>query len=151
MGGKRFGAGVLGGLLLGFMVIGSTGLPALGAFGPILGANASPSGLKDAGPVATTTASLTEASSSTNGSAAAIPSPPMAYTTTTTSASTSQNEASANFGAASAAKRVSNLDSIPSQTPLLNGLVLLPLLVAFLLGAILYRASKKSAPEVASK
>ena len=144
MHGKRFGVGLLGGLLLGLVVVASAGFTNLGSFATLSPA----SGSYEVGR-AVTTATTTSASSSTNASAGSVAVPPVASTSssTSTAATNSSQGSTLNFAQAGIGQKNSNLDNIPSQPLLVNGIVFLPVLVAFLLGAILYRTSKRGVPE----
>ncbi len=149
MEGKRFAVGLVAGLLVAVGVVTAAGslgtAPASVLFGPTSGSAA----VTTAG-VATTTA--TAAMSATSGSAAfpnATSSGSQTYTTSVTTSTkasvTSASTPGANGqNADNAAKPPtfsSQLVDISRQPPLSNALILVPVLVAFLLGAVLYRAS----------
>ncbi len=144
MHGKRFGVGLLGGLLLGLVVVASAGFTSF-AFATLFPA----SGPSYEVGRTVTTATMTATSSSTNASAGSVAAPPVVSTSssTSTAATNSSQGSTLNFAQAGIGQKNSNLDNIPSQPLLVNGIVFLPVLVAFLLGAILYRTSKRGVPE----
>ncbi len=162
MDGKRFGVGLAAGLLVALAIVGASGL----ANSPLTASFAKYS----AGPAVTTAASSTSFSVTSTSTAVAMTngvtttSSSVMYTATTNTVpegtlsnvsaattSTSTESKSVNsstpqghtFGTAAqnAATQPSNLANIPTQPVLSTGFVLVPVLVAFLLGALLYRAS----------
>ncbi|QQG48649.1 MAG: hypothetical protein HY247_07925 [archaeon] len=136
MEGKRFGAGLVGGLLLGALVVYSA------SFGPTAPAfSALNQQVADKGSQSYTTTSETSTTYS-NGTSGSVP--VSSGTTTTTTAS--QANPGGTFGPVSGAvpALASRVDNIPKQSPLTDALVLLPLLLAVTIGAVLYRASKSN-------
>jgi cytoskeletal protein RodZ len=172
MGGKRFSAGILGGLLLGLLIVGGSGF-ATGLSGSFTAAvpNAeSTSSASSSSTVLQLTTSATSGSSpanySANGSATStatsvntISSESSSTATQQTTNQTPQAQApwygffaasiSGGTNGGSSQSAPSRLSAIASQPAIVDGLVLLPLLVAIFLGAILYRASsgKKVSPD----
>ncbi len=148
MEGKRFAVGLAAGLLVALGVV--TGAGSLGAapasvlFGPTSGSAA-------VTPAGVATASATTAMSATSSSAAlpnATNSGSQTYTTSVNTNSTFSVTSSSpgtndqNTGTAAKSPTFSSqLVDISNQPPLSNALILVPVLVAFLLGVVLYRAS----------
>lgn len=158
MEGKRFAAGILGGLLLAVAVIASQGVaPGLyGTFSPLAG----PGNQADRGGatnMSTTTTMITYTTSATstygtsNQTQQTPSNPPSSTTTSTLSSSTSNPDQPAggivyyvnNLANQASASKLSNFGEQSATT---NVIVLVPVLVAFLLGAVIYRLSRK-APE----
>jgi flagellar basal body-associated protein FliL len=141
MRGKGFGVGIGAGLLLGLLIVGvSMGGAGSGAFFTN-GSAASKTQIST--PPTQSTATAAGQSNNSQGL------PPQSATTasTTTSATTSNmTSAPANLysvgGITFSNNGPSNLDSLPQQSPAANALILVPVLVAFALGAVLYRASR---------
>ncbi len=155
MEGRRFTVGLVAGLLVALGVVTAAGSfgtsPASVLFGPTSGGAAvtSPE-------MATTTATAsvtmgvtaTTVMSATSSSAAvpnATNSSSQTYVVSVTTGATSTSSPATNGQSADTTARTpsfsSQLVNISKQPPLSNALILLPLLVAFLLGAVLYRAS----------
>ena len=147
MDGKRFGAGILGGLLLGLVVVASAGFTTFGAFGSLSPAAVPSDNLERSSSQTIATSTMSATSSPTNASAGSAAVPPTYSSTSTTSTNSSQDYVGLNFAQAAIGQKNSNLDNIPNQPLLVNGIVFLPVLVAFVLGAILYRTSKKKASD----
>lgn len=151
MDGKRFGIGLVAGLLLGLAIVTASG--GLGSasvvFGPL-----SPS-QKGAAETATKTATTTVILSSTlSTSTGGLPAYSVNQTNSTqgsvsnlpSSVSTSTGQSDLNFGGSSAKSPSysSRIVSIAQQPLLSNAVIFVPVLVAFLLGAVLYRASRRN-------
>ena len=156
MEGKRFAVGLVAGLLVALGVVTAAGglgtAPASVLFGPTSGS----AGVTTAG-VATTSATAPQTMTvtattemSATSSSAAIPnatnSGSQTYTVsvTTSSVTSASSPGTNNQNASTTAKSPnfsSQLDDISKQPPLSNALIFVPVLVAFLLGAVLYRAS----------
>jgi hypothetical protein len=143
MEGKRFAAGMLGGLLLGLMVIASAGF----TFYSSSFARAGSANYPAAQGAGVTTTATVSTSTTHGGNASAGLFSAVSKSTTSTITSSNLNTTqvvvpfSAVQGATTGPRSPSRLDSILTQPPLTSGFILLPILVAFLLGAILYRTS----------
>ncbi|HMD78731.1 MAG TPA: hypothetical protein VKF39_01965 [Nitrososphaerales archaeon] len=168
MDGKRTGAGIIGGLLLGLAIIGASGFTTglYGSFGAVGENVATQSSVSTSvsTSVAVAISSSTMLSTST-GTGQYTAAPGQNYTTSvsssvSTSASssvstqkTSSQPSAPEFAAIfnGGAQSPSHLDNISGQPALVDGVVFLPLLVAVILGAILFRASagrsRKTEPE----
>jgi hypothetical protein len=147
MEGKRFGVGLTAGLLLGLAVIvASSGFGTgqlYGTFGP-----AAP---YRAGSVATSS-TVTEAATTTTQSSYPVAgltgnltvSQGSATITTTTQGSVAfGNSTGKSVNQANALSSLSsNVDNIPRQPLISNAVIFIPVFVAFVLGAALYRASR---------
>ena len=150
---RRFGIGLAGGLVLGLLIIiGTTGFaPGLyGTFGAIQAAQT-----QNVGVTSSSTGTYTTVSTSTGYQASANTQESSSLTTNSVSSSVSSatNSSMANlqpsttnniFGAltgGSTHQSASRLDSIAAQPLLVNGVIVLPILLAIALGALLYRAS----------
>lgn len=141
MEGKRFGAGLVAGLLLGLVIVtassgfayGLNGPPLSNPFGGVV------SSVKSAATTSTSTSSQTASPPSQNALNSSVNGAGRATTTTTTSSS----PAVADLSPASGVKFSSHVDNIAQQPILTNAFILLPVLFAFLLGAVIYRASAK--------
>lgn len=141
MEGKRFGAGLVAGLVLGLVIVttssgfmfGSTGSSLFSPFG---GAGSS---VKSAATSTTATTSQPASPPSQSASNSTLNGPGHTTTTTTTGSS----PAAADTGSANGLKFSSSVESISQQPILTNAITFLPVLFAFLLGAFLYRASTK--------
>ncbi len=167
MDGKRFGVGIAAGLLFGLAVIAASGNlgvmfgSTFASFGP---ANPhSPAGAADtATATATTTITLTQTSvassyTTVSGQVVFVVTPGNASntvnsgassgTTTTTSGGTDLKSLQAAIFGLPSSRDASHFDSISQQPLLTNAVVLVPLLVAFLLGAVLYRKSNRDREE----
>ncbi len=157
MDGKRFGVGIAAGLLFGLAIISASG-----NLGAVLGSPSVFFGPAQSGGTvhntATNTATLTQtvttaASTSTSGTPLYVTS---GNTTdnmsggTTTASSAATNAVSdlkslqAAISGLTPPSDASRFDSISQQSPLTNAVVLVPLLVALLLGAVLYRKSNRN-------
>ena len=148
MDGKRFGVGLVAGLLLGVAIVAaSSGLPTgslYGSFGP--------AGQYSVATSATSTSAVT----ATNSATSTYPIggtilPPGMNTTKGISTTTSTPVEAVNGGnssttfaslASSLSSLSSDVDSMPHQPLVSNAVVFIPIFVAFLLGAVLYRASR---------
>ncbi len=151
MDGKRFGGGLLAGLLLALALVLGPAL-ASGSLGAVGGF--SPGVIKEMA----TTATATEAATTSAPAYSVVGNPPPNSTATSTATSqtatstTSQSSTqtpeplfAADLSPPPSADKLSNL---PTEPPLLAILVLIPVLVALLAGGLLYRASK---PRFSSK
>jgi len=154
---KRFGAGILGGLLLGLIIV-TTTAPSGGLFASFVpavqNAQVSSSSITSSASIAlSTSAAETTTSASSTAPYQSIPGANSSLTFTTASTSVSKSSSSqtgepSNYGAGSStpaarsnALSPSRLDNMEAQPLPLNGLVLLPVVVAIALGALLFRAS----------
>lgn len=155
MDGKRFGAGIVGGLLLGFLIIGASGFT-FGLFGSFTSASTDQNALatissSTSSVTSSSTSAVTVSSSTTSsaykvtgltagGSNQTVSSVSSSVSSLTSGSQTSQQPT---YGpsAGSAQASASRLESIAAQPVAVDGLILLPVLVALLLGALLYRAS----------
>lgn len=141
MEGKRFGAGLVAGLLLGLVIVTASsgfafdlaGSPLSNPFGGVV------SSVKSAATSTTATSSQPASPPAQNSPNATLNG---AGRTTTTTA-TSSSPGVADLGASSGVKFSSHVDSIAQQPILTNAFIFLPVLFAFLLGAVIYRASAK--------
>jgi hypothetical protein len=141
MEGKRFGVGLVAGLLFALVIVtASSGF----TFGLI--------GSPFPSPYGGTASSLKSASTSTTATTSQPASPPTQSTQnatfagsghSTTTTTTSSSPAAADLGPANGAKLSSHVDNIAQQPILTNAIIFLPVLFAFLLGAVIYRASIK--------
>lgn len=141
MEGIRFGAGLVAGLLLGVVIVTASsgfmfGLNGSSLFSPFGGAASS---VKSAptSTISTTSPPASQPSQSASNSTLNGP----GHTTTTTN--TGSSPAAADMSSANGPKFSSHVDSIAQQPILTNALIFLPVMFAFLLGAVLYRASTK--------
>jgi hypothetical protein len=155
MDGKRFGVGLVAGLLLGLAIVTASG--GLGSasvvFGPLSPSH--PGAAETATKTVTTKVlSATTLSTSSGGSPAYSVNPtnstqgsvsnlPSSVSTSTT---TSNGQSDLTFGGSSAKSPSysSRIVSIAQQPLLSNAVIFVPVLVAFLLGAVLYRASRRN-------
>ena len=129
----KFGLGILAGLMLGLVVIGSAGFSS-GPFGSFV----SSPGLNQIG-----AGSIT--STRTAGTDSSTPSPPYQYTNSTASTvpgGSSETQTDKGVQSAGFSPLSSRLDSIARQPIATTGFVLLPIFAAFLFGLVLYGASK---------
>jgi hypothetical protein len=141
MEGKRFGAGLAAGLLLALVIVtassgfafGLNGSPLLSPFGGFA------SSVKNAETSTTSSTSLPASPPSQNATSATLNG--AGHTTTTTT--TSSSPGLADMASANGVRFSSHVDSIAQQPILTNAVIFLPILFAFLLGAVLYRASTK--------
>jgi hypothetical protein len=161
MEGKRFGVGLAAGLLLGLGIIAASG--ALGSspaiFGPALGpSQAGTRSLTTTVNTVATTATMTATlSTSTSGSPAysvnhtnsTNGSGSLSNIPSSVSSTTSQSQKNITFGSSGAKSPSysSRIVSIAQQPLLSNAVIFVPVLVAFLLGAILYQASNRNRKE----
>lgn len=141
MEGKRFGAGLVAGLLLGIVIVTASS-------GFAFGLNGSPLSNLFGGDVSSVKSAETSTTATT--SQPASPASQNALNTTlngagriTTTTTTGSSPATADMGLTNGPKLSSHVDSIAQQPILTNAIIFLPVLFAFLLGAALYRASTK--------
>jgi hypothetical protein len=155
MDGKRFGIGLAAGLLLGLAIVTASG--GLGSAAVIWGPSLSSS---QAGQftattttnAATTIVTLTSSQSSSTSSQSAKSVYPTNSTDgsvnnipSTISTTTSQGQSDLTAGSSAKPPSYSSRIVSISQQPLLsNTVIFVPVLLAFLLGAVLYRASNRS-------
>jgi hypothetical protein len=141
MEGKRFGAGLVAGLLLGLVIVTASSGFAFGLNGSLL-----------SNPFGGAVSSVKSVATSTTATSSQPASPPSQNTPnatlsgagrTTTTTATSSSPAVADMGLTNGVKFSSHVDSIAQQPILTNAFILLPVLFAFLLGAVIYRASMK--------
>jgi len=142
MEGKRFGAGLVGGLLFGLVIVAATSGFTFGLYGSFTSVNNN-QGLQ--------LSSATGAKSTTTSSGQPV-SPPSQNSTNSTlytsgrsnTTTTTSPEPTADAGSVTLTPVLSShVGSIAQQPIIANAIVFLPVLVAFLLGAVLYRASRK--------
>ena len=155
MDGKRFGVGLAAGLMVGLAIITVSGgigssFGLYDSLGSQNGANLASSTTTEAAGLTTSTAST---SSSTSGAPAYVVTPGSNSTlTSTVSSNTYTTDQKAAHGAASGFSAnpfvfSSNIASIAQRPATSNAVVFIPVLVAFFLGAIVYRASNRSKEE----
>ena len=152
---KRFGAGILGGLLLGLIIV-TTTAPSGGLFASFVpavqNAQVSSSSITSSASIALSTSAAETTTSASSSPYQSTPGTNSSLTFTTASTSVSKSSSSqgepSNYGAGSStptarsnALSASRLDNMEAQPLLLNGLVLLPIMVAIALGVLLYRVS----------
>jgi hypothetical protein len=152
MDGRRFGVGIAAGLLFGFAVItaaGGLGSLSTASFYPVQG------GLT-AITTSSATATVTQSSTVTRTANASIPAYVASGNLTNLSTSTTgatPNSAVSNAGLKNAASSAANgaspsfssrIQSIAAQPLSSDAVVIIPALLALLLGALLYRASNRS-------
>lgn len=157
MDGKRFGVGIAAGLLVGLAVIAASG-----GLAAVSGSVLSPPGLFSSAGVATTTATSTATQSQTSAIARSTttnsqPIYDMGGNTTNSLSSGSATETTTGGASLDTIKGLvssvtspsysSHIASIAQQPPLSNAVIFVPVIVAFLLGAILYRTSSRSKEE----
>jgi hypothetical protein len=157
MDGKRFGIGLAAGLLLGLAIITLSG--GLGSapvvFGPLnpSQAGAAVTATKSmtttvtvtptlSGSISSSTAKSANPANSTAGSVSNLPS--SASTTGTTTSSPGQSDLTAQGSKEKSPSYSSRIVSITQQPFLSNAVILVPVILAFLLGAVLYRTSMRS-------
>ena len=133
MDGKRFGTGLLVGLLVGILVVASPGLAGLGALG-------APPATDGVGQTSTRTIYTQGETSYSNMQGSVSPG---SENSSSTSTATRQSTGPTDSKAAGGNRGPSSLNNFASQPAVLDGLVLLPLILAFILGAILYSASNR--------
>ena len=144
MDGKRFGSGIIAGLLLGLFVISATSGFTFGLFGTFSASSYPNGGMVAQTTTATSTASQMVPSQQGNASNSTL------NLATSVSATTSgSGSAPKSLAPATGVIFSSDLDSIAQQSPTANVFLLVPVLVAFLLGAAIYLISRrgKEGPE----
>jgi hypothetical protein len=143
MEGKRFVAGLVAGLLVGLVIVtASSGF----AFGPNSSPFSNTAGGSDLAKSATTSTTSTSSQPASPPSQNALNSTLSSVSrssTTTTSTTSPVPSASDHGGSTPAPQFSSRVGSIAQQPILANAFIFLPILIAFLLGAVLYRASTK--------
>jgi hypothetical protein len=150
MEGKRFGVGLVAGLLLGLVIVTASSGFTFGLNGNPLSSpyGGSGSDLKSAQTSTTTTPGQSVSPPAQNSTVASVSGAGHTTTSTTSGSSPATYDKSAN----SAPGFSSHVGSIAQQPVLTNAIIFLPVLFAFLLGAVLYRASTRregNAPEEA--
>lgn len=148
MEGKRFGAGILGGLLLGLLIVGSSGISAgvFGSFSAVAPAQVDKTATTVAISSTVLLTTTTAGSAYNNGPGTTTQSVSSATTqqSTTEQPLTSSPDFAAWVASGADQRSPSHLGSIVAQPALVDAVILLPLLVAVILGAILFRASGRS-------
>jgi hypothetical protein len=145
MEGKRFGFGLAAGLLLGLAVIVASagfGTGSLyGTFGSLSSSQSPATAVTTASSTTVTQVATTSAQPNTTGSGNST-TPPQSIVTTTQGSNTFGNSAgnAVNKGLSSLS---SNVNSISNQPLVSNAVIFVPVFVAFLLGAAIYRASRQ--------
>ncbi|MDA4127416.1 MAG: hypothetical protein OK452_09510 [Thaumarchaeota archaeon] len=147
MEGKRFGAGLAAGLLLGLVIVTASSGFSFGLYGSF---TSSPAGLASDTTVAkstlsTTTQPISPASQNTSNSTANLSG------RLTTNTTTGSPPLGATFASSTTPVFSSHVANIAQQPILTNAVIFLPILVAFLLGAVLYRASTKRRADVTAE
>ncbi len=145
MQGTRFVLGLAAGLLFGFAVIISSAFT-FGTFGTF-GTFSPASGLQNLGSNTSTTqtASTVTGSVTANGTAPAVPASASNSTQATSTNSSGKVSASGGnvfYQSSFTPAHISRLDSIAQQPIALTAYALIPVIVAFLFGLVLYRASR---------
>lgn len=138
----RFGAGILGGILLGLFVVASTGLTTFGLYGGF--ATPGPAGTSASNPKEIIAQTSTSSASSTNSTAVPGVTFSTATSTNTTTSQTPSNyitDLTSALAPVSAQKSPSRLGNLLAQPALIDVVVLLPILIALLIGVALHRAS----------
>jgi hypothetical protein len=143
MEGKRFGAGLVAGILLGLVIVTASSGLAPGLNGSPFSSTFGGSDLAKSATTSTTaTSSQTGSPPSQNSLNSTLSS--VGRSTTTTSSITSPVPTSADHADSTTPPQFSSrVGSIAQQPILTNAFIFLPVLVALLLGAILYRVSLK--------
>ncbi|HEV2227293.1 MAG TPA: hypothetical protein VGR56_10885 [Nitrososphaerales archaeon] len=142
MEGKRFAAGLVGGLLVGLVIVTATSGFTFGLYGSFSSVN------NNVG-MQLSSETGAKSTSSTGSQPLSPPSQNSSNSTfstagrSTTTATTSSSPPVADLSPANGVKFSSHVDSIAQQPVLTNAFILLPVLFAFLLGAVIYRASMK--------
>lgn len=148
MDGRRFGGGLLAGLLLALALVLGPAL-ASGSLGGVPGF--SPSGNKEVSQAMVTTTTVTEAATTSAPAYSGVGNPPPNSTVTSTATSQTATSATSQsstqipqpaFADLSPPPSADKLSNLPTEPPLLAILVLIPVLVALFAGGLLYRASK---------
>ncbi len=142
MDGKRFGVGVAAGLLVGLAIVASAG--SFASLAPTVFAP-----IQAGGAAVTTTPAIVAVTpqTSTATRSANTTGQPVYMVTSTSTTVAPPNPSGTDSNAQNAAISPlfsSNVASIAHQPLVSNAVILVPLLVAFLLGAILYRASGRT-------
>jgi hypothetical protein len=151
MRGKGFGVGIGAGLVLGLIVVGISS----GAAGSSLGMFGSNQAAVSRNPT-TEEVTSTTTMPATENSSMGVPVASVTSTSTTTFAAAS-NATTVAPGPYSVAgvtfsnNGATNLNSLPQQSPLADAVVFVPVIVALLLGAVLYRAYRVSLDEEGSE
>ncbi len=154
MSGMRFGVGIAAGLLLGLAIITASAGVTLGPFASL--SPAAPTQGTSFGAVTTYTSTAAGTSTTTAVQSSSTGAPPALVTSPTNSSLSSAVSSTTNptdqkatnagtFGSAPSANSYSSKLSNLAQQPMLSdAIVFLPVLVAFIVGAILYRASSRN-------
>jgi len=145
MDGKRFGAGILGGALLGLLVVASTGLTTFGLYGSFTAL--SPAGITSTNAKGITAQTSTSTASSTNSSAMPAATSYTSTVSTATQPPSYVTDLASAFSPVSAQKSPSRLSNLAAQPILVDAVVLAPVLIALLVGVALYRGSAKRGKE----
>ncbi|MDA4127128.1 MAG: hypothetical protein OK452_08020 [Thaumarchaeota archaeon] len=150
MEGKRFAAGLVGGLLLGLVIVTAASGFTFGLYGSFTSVSSNEGGLLSSttgAKSATTTNSLPVSPPSQTSPNSTFNTVGGSTTTTTTSPTPSADLGSA----VNTPILSSHVGNIAQQPILANAIIFLPVLVAFLLGAVLYRASTKRRGEASDE
>jgi hypothetical protein len=148
MEGKRFGAGLVAGVLLGLVIVTATSGFTFGLYGSFsavsnnAGLVSSVTGAKS---TATTSSQPPPSQNGSNSTLSAIGRSTTTTTTTmtTTTATTGPSPVGADFASATTPVYSSHVANIAQQPVLTNIIIFIPVFIAFLLGAVLYRVSTK--------
>lgn len=158
MDGKRFAIGLIAGLLVGLAIVTAAGGLGSPLYAPLLPSAYVTNGGEVTVPQTTTTNSVAfTVSSSTSKSNATFGSTvPIQGSLNSSSGSVSSSTTSPDLAALKAMNSAvtplsSQLASIPQQPPLSNAIILVPVLLAFLLGTVLYRASAHDREETSKE
>lgn len=141
MEGKRFAAGLVGGLLLGLVIVTAASGFTFGLYGSFssVSNNAGVQLSSATGAKSTTTTGSQPVSPPSQNSSNSI-----SYTSGSSTTTTTSPPPTADAGSAALTPILSShVGNIAQQPILTNAIIFLPVLVAFLLGAVLYRASTK--------
>jgi len=133
MEGKRFGVGLVAGLLLGLVIVTASSGFTFGLYGSF---TSNSEGLAPSTTAKSTTTANSQPQNALNSTFGSI-----GRSTTTTT--TGPTPSGADYATANAPIYSSHVANIAQQPVLSNAIIFLPVLVAFLFGAVIYRASTK--------
>jgi hypothetical protein len=156
MDGAKFGVGLIAGLLVGLAVVGAAGRLGVvpGAYAPAatnLVSNRSSSTVTASTVSSASSVFQSASQSTTSGNTNPLPGNETKSTESSSTTSPGAQGLIFDFSAAGLPAASSRLGSIAQQPLSSDAIVLAPVLVALLLGAILYRASHKSPKESVGK
>lgn len=143
MEGKRFGAGLAAGLLVALVIVTASSGFVFGLNGSLFSNTAGGSDLAKSATTTTTSTSSNSASAPSQNAPNSTLSSAGRSTTSTSSTTAPVPTVSDHGGSTTAPQFSSRVGSIAQQPFLANAFIFLPILVAFLLGAVLYRVSTK--------